>query len=150
MRPTGRTAVGVRGIRLREGDYVIGAGSSSEGSEVLSITENGLGKRTDLEEFRFQSRGGYGVTAHRLTEKTGAVAAVRLITPGDEILVITDDGTMIRLATDNISRVSRSSQGVWVMRPTAGSHIIDFEKVEREDLTKESEDGTAGPDEQET
>ena len=150
VRPTGRTAVGVRGIRLREGDYVIGAGSSSEGSEVLSITENGLGKRTDLEEFRFQSRGGYGVTAHRLTEKTGAVAAVRLITPGDEILVITDDGTMIRLATDNISRVSRSSQGVWVMRPTAGSHIIDFEKVEREDLTKESEDGTAGPDEQET
>ena len=139
VRPTGRNAVGVRGIRLREGDYVIGAGSSAEGSEVLSITENGLGKRTDLEAFRFQSRGGYGVTAHRLTEKTGSVAAVRLITPGEEILVITDDGTMIRIATENISRVSRSSQGVWVMRPTSGSHIIDFEKVGREEAQKDPE-----------
>ena len=136
VRVMGRTAIGVRGIQLREGDYVIGAGSSAEGEGILSITEKGFGKRTDVGEYRYQSRGGYGVTNHRITEKTGPVAAVRMVRPGEDILIITDDGTMIRVAVENISQYGRASQGVRVMRPVAGSRVIDIEKTEREEVSE--------------
>ena len=140
VRVMGRTAVGVRGIRLREDDVVVGAGSSAEGEDILSITENGFGKRTDVGEYRFQSRGGFGVTNHRVTEKTGPVASVKMVRPGEDILIVTDDGTMIRVAVENISRYGRASQGVRVMRPVAGSHVIDMEKTEREEAPEVSED----------
>ena len=142
VRVVGRTAVGVRGIRLREDDVVVGAGSSTEGGFALSLTENGYGKRTDLEEFRYQSRGGLGVIAHRLTEKTGAVAAVRIVSSREDILVVTDDGTMIRVAADKISQFGRASQGVRVMRLAAGSRVIDMEKTER----VEDEESPADPE----
>ena len=121
VRVMGRTAVGVRGIRLREDDVVVGAGSSAEGEDILSITENGFGKRTDVGEYRFQSRGGFGVTNHRVTEKTGPVASVKMVRSGEDILIVTDDGTMIRVAVENISRYGRASQGVRVMRLAASS-----------------------------
>jgi len=140
VRVMGRTAVGVRGIRLREDDVVVGAGSSAEGEDILSITENGFGKRTDVGEYRFQSRGGFGVTNHRVTEKTGPVASVKIVRSGEDILIVTDDGTMIRVAVENISRYGRASQGVRVMRPVAGSHVIDMEKTEREEAPEASED----------
>jgi len=133
VRVMGRTAVGVRGIRLRAGDQVVGAGSSTEGETLLSLTENGFGKRTDMEEYRYQSRGGYGVISHRLTDKTGKVAAVRLVSPGKDVLIVTDDGTMIRVESEKISRYSRGSQGVRVMRPAIGSRVIDMEKTDREE-----------------
>ena len=133
VRVMGRTAVGVRGIRLREDDVVVGAGSSAEGEDILSITEKGFGKRTDVGEYRYQSRGGFGVTNHRVTEKTGPVAAVKLVRPGQDILIVTDDGTMIRVAVENISRYGRASQGVRVMRPVSGSRVIDMEKTERDE-----------------
>ncbi|MBR4473242.1 MAG: DNA gyrase subunit A [Oscillospiraceae bacterium] len=133
VRVMGRTAVGVRGIRLRAGDRVVGAGSSTEGETLLSLTENGFGKRTDLLEYRYQGRGGFGVTSHRLTEKTGKVAAVRLVSPGKDVLIVTDDGTMIRVEAEKISRYGRSSQGVRVMRPALGSRVIDMEKTDREE-----------------
>ena len=136
VRVMGRTAVGVRGIRLREDDVVVGAGSSAEGEDILSITENGFGKRTDVGEYRFQSRGGFGVTNHRVTEKTGPVASVKIVRSGEDILIVTDDGTMIRVAVENISRYGRASQGVRVMRPVAGSHVIDMEKTEREEASE--------------
>ena len=140
VRVMGRTAVGVRGIRLREDDVVVGAGSSAEGEDILSITENGFGKRTDVGEYRFQSRGGFGVTNHRVTEKTGPVASVKMVRPGEDILIVTDDGTMIRVAVENISRYGRASQGVRVMRPVTGSRVIDMEKTEREEAPEVSED----------
>ncbi len=143
VRVMGRTAVGVRGINLRAGDYVVGAGSSSEGEYILSITEKGFGKRTNVGEYRYQSRGGYGVTNHKVTEKTGPVAAVRLVRSGEDILIITDDGTMIRVAAENISQYGRASQGVRVMRPVAGSHVIDMEKTEREEPAEEDENAEA-------
>ena len=146
VRVMGRTAVGVRGIRLREDDVVVGAGSSSEGEEILSITEKGFGKRTDVGEYRYQSRGGYGVTNHKVTEKTGPVASVKLVRPGQDILIVTDDGTMIRVAVENISQYGRSSQGVRVMRPVAGSRVIDIERTEREESTEEIPDETAEED----
>ncbi len=149
VRVMGRTAVGVRGIRLRDGDSVIGAASSAEGETLLSLTENGFGKRTDVEEYRYQGRGGYGVTSHRLTEKTGKVAAVRLVSPGKDVLIVTDDGTMIRVESEKISCYGRSSQGVRVMRPAPGSRVIDMEKTDREEAEASEipEEPTENPEE---
>ena len=132
VRPMGRDAVGVRGGRLREGDYVVGADSSSSGDELLTITEKGYGKRTDLEEYSVHGRGGKGIKNYNITEKTGPIAAVRIVRPEDDILLITDDATIIRLAADGISLQSRATQGVRVMRLGAGSRVISMEKTERE------------------
>ena len=132
VRPMGRTAVGVRGIRLREGDFVVGAGSSAEGRQLLSITEKGYGKRTELEEYSIHGRGGIGIKNYNVTEKTGNVAAVRMVDPEDDILVISDDGTIIRMAADHISVLGRATQGVRVMRLMEGSKVISMEKTEKE------------------
>ena len=148
VRVMGRTAVGVRGIRLRGDDYVVGAGSSAEGECLLSITEKGFGKRTALEDYRYQSRGGSGVISHKITDKTGPVAAVKVVRPEEDILLVTDDGTMIRVRVDRISEIGRNSQGVHVMRLTEGSRVIDIEKTERvtdpESQTAEDSDTIPG------
>ena len=132
VRPMGRTAVGVRGIRLREGDFVVGAGSSAEGKQLLTITEKGYGKRTELEEYSIHGRGGIGIKNYNVTEKTGNVAAVKMVNPEDDILVISDDGTIIRMAAANISVLGRATQGVRVMRLMEGSKVISMEKTEKE------------------
>ncbi len=147
VRVMGRTAVGVRGIRLRDGDYVVGAGSSAEGDTLLSITEKGFGKRSPLEEYRYQSRGGSGVISHKLGEKTGPVAAVKVVSGDEDILLVTDDGTMIRVRVDRISKISRHSMGVRVMRPADGSRVIDIEKTEREPDAETAEPDAAEPEE---
>ena len=132
VRPMGRTAVGVRGIRLREGDYVVGAARAEAGKTVLTITEKGYGKRTELEEYSIHGRGGIGIKNYNVTEKTGNVAAVRMVDPEDDILVISDDGTIIRMAADHISVLGRATQGVRVMRLMEGSKVISMEKTEKE------------------
>ena len=96
-RPMGRTAVGVRGIKLRGDDYVIGAGSTSAGSALLTITEKGYGKRTPVEEYSVHGRGGLGIKNYNVTDKTGKIADVLVVNDEDDILVITDDGTIIRM-----------------------------------------------------
>lgn len=133
VRAMGRTAVGVRGIRLREGDRVIGAESTASGSKVLTITENGYGKRTEVEEYSVHARGGLGIKNYNVTDKTGAVAAVEMVNESDDILVITDDATIIRVAAENISVQSRATQGVRVMRLVEGSHVISIEKTDRDE-----------------
>ncbi len=151
VRVMGRTAVGVRGIRLRGDDYVVGAGSSAEGGSLLSITEKGFGKRTALEDYRYQSRGGSGVISHKITEKTGPVAAVKVVRPEEDILLVTDDGTMIRVRVDRISEVGRNSQGVHVMRLAEGSRVIDIEKTERvTDADNQTADSELIPAEEES
>jgi len=132
VRPMGRTAVGVRGIRLREGDYVVGAASTGEGETLLSVTEKGYGKRTDVEEYSVHSRGGLGMLNYKVTDKTGEVAAVKMLREGDDILVISDDGTIIRMAGEGVSLLGRATQGVRLMRLMEGSRVIDVEKTERE------------------
>ena len=132
VRPMGRDAVGVRGIRLREGDYVIGADASGAGDTLLTITENGYGKRTRIEEYSVHGRGGLGLKNYNINDKTGSVASARLVKAEDDVLLITDDATIIRLAAENISLMGRATQGVRVMRPTPGSRVIDMEKTERE------------------
>lgn len=138
VRPMGRTAMGVRGIRLRPGDYVVGAGSTSAGDALLSITEKGYGKRTSVDEYPVHGRGGIGVKNYNVTDKTGRVADVKIVSPGDDILVISDDGTIIRMDVENISILGRSTQGVRIMRLSAGSRVISIENTESEADEEES------------
>ena len=145
VRPMGRTAVGVRGIRLREGDYVVGAGSTSTGSALLTITENGYGKRTACTEYGVKGRGGIGLKNYNVTEKTGNVADVKIVTGDEDVLVVTDDATIIRIPVDGISLLGRSTQGVRIMRTAAGSRVISIETTE-----KNPEEETELPGTQET
>ena len=144
-RPMGRTAVGVRGIKLRGDDYVIGAGSTSAGSALLTITEKGYGKRTPVEEYSVHGRGGLGIKNYNVTEKTGKIADVKVVNDEDDILVITDDGTIIRMSAANISMLSRATQGVRIMRIMDGSRVICIEKTDREEeAAEETEAETDG------
>jgi len=136
-RPMGRTAVGVRGIKLRGDDYVIGAGSTSAGSALLTITEKGYGKRTPVEEYSVHGRGGLGIKNYNVTDKTGKIADVKVVNDEDDILVITDDGTIIRMSAANISLLSRATQGVRIMRIMDGSRVICIEKTDKEDEAEE-------------
>ena len=139
LRPLGRNAMGVRGIRLREGDYVVGAGNSLAGEAVLTITEKGYGKRTLLSEYSIHGRGGIGIKNYQVTEKTGGIADVKMVNPGEDILVISDDGTIIRMEVDHISVLGRSTQGVRIMRLAEGSRVISIERTEREQGEDEAE-----------
>ena len=139
LRPLGRNAMGVRGIRLREGDYVVGAGNSLAGEAVLTITEKGYGKRTLLSEYSIHGRGGIGIKNYQVTDKTGGIADVKMVNPGEDILVISDDGTIIRMAVDHISVLGRSTQGVRIMRLAEGSRVISIERTEREQGEDEAE-----------
>ena len=133
LRVLSRVAMGVRGLRLKEGDEVIGACSSGEAPCLLSVTEEGFGKRITVGDLRITARGSIGVISHKLSEKTGSVAAVLPVNGDEDILIITDDGTMIRIAADAVPCVGRHTRGVRVMRPAAGSSIIAMAKTEREE-----------------
>ena len=146
-RPMGRTAVGVRGIKLRGDDYVIGAGSTSAGSALLTITEKGYGKRTPVEEYTVHGRGGLGLKNYNVTDKTGKIADVLVVNDEDDILVITDDGTIIRMSAANISLLSRATQGVRIMRIMEGSRVICIEKTDREEDEAEEEKSEDAPEE---
>ena len=145
-RPMGRTAVGVRGIKLRGDDYVIGAGSTSAGSALLTITEKGYGKRTPVEEYSVHGRGGLGIKNYNVTDKTGKIADVKVVNDEDDILVITDDGTIIRMSAANISLLSRATQGVRIMRIMDGSRVICIEKTDREEEAAEEDKSEDAPE----
>ncbi len=146
VRAMGRMAVGVRGIRLREGDFVIGAGASGQGGEVLTVTEKGYGKRTALSEYAVKGRGGIGVKNYNCTGKTGLIADVKLVTGDEDLLIITDDGTIIRMAVDRVSLLSRSTQGVRLMRLVETSRVISIECTEKaaEDTAEDGTEDDAG------
>ena len=116
VRPMGREAVGVRGIRLRAGDYVVGAARVTEGRTVLSITEKGFGKRTPVEEYRVTNRGGIGIKNYMVTDKTGPIVGVKVVDGGEDLLLVTQAGILIRTHVDAIKQCGRSTQGVIVMR----------------------------------
>ena len=116
VRPMGRTAHGVRGIRLKKDDYVVAAVSVREDTKLLTITENGYGKKTDFDEYKVQTRGGMGVFNYKLTEKTGNVAGMAAVCDDDDVMMITSDGIIIRTHTAEISTFGRQTQGVRVMR----------------------------------
>ena len=134
VRPMGRTAVGVRGIRLRDGDYVVGAARATAGRCVLSITENGYGKRTPVEEYRITGRGGLGIRNYMVTEKTGNVVGIKVVDGTEDLLLVTQGGTLIRTHVDNIRIAGRSTQGVIVMRfKEEGDQVISMALTDRDD-----------------
>ena len=146
VRAMGRVAVGVRGIRLRDGDYVVGAGVSESGTALLSITENGYGKRTPVEEYTVQHRGGMGLKNYNITDKTGKVVDMKIVNEEDDLLVVSDDGTIIRMAVSDISVLGRSTQGVRVMKVNDGAKVISIARTDKEDDTEEEEPDEAAPE----
>lgn len=145
VRPMGRTAMGVRGIKLRAGDYVIGGVLAKLGTMLLAITENGYGKRTPIEEYirsggEPQHRGGFGLRGYQITEKTGKAAGVKVVQEDDDILIISDDGTIIRMAAADVNVYSRTAQGVRVMRVSEGTKVISLARVPQEEDKNQTEE----------
>ncbi|MBQ9802914.1 MAG: DNA gyrase subunit A [Clostridia bacterium] len=138
VRPLGRTARGVRGVKLREGDFVVGAVIVDESKQLITVTENGYGKRTPFEDFRVKGRGGLGVTCHNLTEKTGLLAGIAAVTDEDDLMMITNLGTIIRTPVKQINTYSRTAAGVIVMRLGEGQTLAGFSKVAHEDEEAQS------------
>ena len=144
VRPMGREAVGVRGIRLREGDYVVGAARARAGKTVLTITENGYGKRTPVEEYRITNRGGLGIKNYAVTEKTGPIVGIKVVDGTEDLLLVTQAGILIRTPVENIRIAGRATQGVIVMRfKEEGDHVISMALAEHEDQTADGEAGDA-------
>ena len=142
VRCMGRDAYGVRGIKLRDGDYVVAAARAKRDHQVLMITENGFGKRTGMDEYIRadgpQNRGGYGLKGYQVTDKTGPVAAMKVVNESDDILIISDDGTIIRTHAVGINVYSRTAQGVKVMNLSEGVKVISIARTEREEEEEET------------
>ena len=138
VRPIGRTAQGVIGIRIDEDDEVIGMESVIRGGKatLLAITENGFGKRTETDEYRVQIRGGKGVLTYKITPKTGKLVGVKVVSGDEDVMLITDTGTIIRMKVDEISILGRSTQGVTLMRTTDGGKVVSIEILTPEEEEK--------------
>ena len=144
VRPMGRTAAGVRAIRLKDGDEVVAAvRATDEDAAVLTVTENGYGKRTRIGEYSVQNRGGQGLKTYQITQKTGEIVGAKKVTGEEDILLVSDDGTIIRMEAGGISLLGRATQGVRLMRPAEGAHVVAMARTERE----ASEEETAEPGE---
>lgn len=139
VRPVGRSAQGVLGIRLDKEDFVIGMESviGGKNATLLAITEHGFGKRTELEEYRVQNRGGKGVITYKVTPKTGNIVGIRIANGDEDVMMITDKGTIIRLKVKEISVLGRSTQGVTLMRTNDGGKVVSIEIINTEDEVQE-------------
>ena len=136
VRPVGRSAQGVLGIRLDEDDNVIGMESivsNNKGVTLLAITENGFGKRTELDEYRVQNRGGRGVITYKITPKTGNIVGIRMAKEDDDVMLITNSGTIIRINVKDVSILGRATQGVTLMRTNENEKVVSIETVEPEE-----------------
>ena len=133
VREIGRTGMGVRAMTLNEGDEVIGVGLLSEGRDILFVTEKGLGKRTDVGEFNLQRRGGKGIKTYRLTEKTGQIIGIKMVSEGEEVMMITSEGIIIRLHVSQISKTGRVTQGVKLMNLGENESVVAVAKVVEEE-----------------
>ena len=140
VRPMGRAAMGVKAIELDPDDEVVDMASVEDNAQVLCITELGYGKRTDISEYRLQTRGGKGIKAMNLTDKTGLLAAQLLVPEEEDIMLMTDDGTLIRMPVSGISVLGRATQGVRLMRVENGARVVCVARAEAED---EDEGGDA-------
>ena len=147
VRCMGRDACGVMGIRLRQGDYVVGAARAKYGHYVLMVTENGYGKRTEMDEYIRgdgpQKRGGYGLKGYQITEKTGPLVGVKVVNDDDDVLVINDAGVIIRMVCADINCYSRGAQGVKLMNLDEGVKVISIARTDHEEEAEEApaEDG---------
>ena len=131
VRAMGRVARGVRGIRLNDGDEVIGMDNLKRDAEVLTVTAEGFGKRTPTAEYRLQSRGGKGIINLKVTKKTGVVVGLKVVQPGQELMLITTEGIVIRTDVDDISVISRNTQGVMLMKTESGDKVASLATMEQ-------------------
>ena len=139
VRCMGRDAVGVRGIKLKEGDWLVGGEIVQQQKLLFSVTENGYGKRTNPDEFSAQNRGGQGVKGYQCTQKTGFVAGVAMVAENEDLMMISDDGTIIRTAAAGVGVIGRATQGVKVMTVAEGVKVIGLAVAEPEESEEESE-----------
>ena len=140
IRPMGRPAHGVRGILLAEGDYVVGMEIADETGKLLTVTENGFGKRTEINEYKVQARGGKGILNYNLNDKTGDVAGIKVVKPDEDIILISSDGVIIRMDADDIQVYSRVTQGVKVMKLAQDVKVIALSKTAKEEADEEFEE----------
>jgi DNA gyrase subunit A len=151
VRPMGRTAYGVRGISLRDGDEVVGMEVVRQGGTLLTVTENGYGKRTEIDEYRLQSRGGLGIINIQTSDRNGRVVGVAAITAGDELMLISQQGKVIRMATDDIRIIGRATQGVRLIETEENDKVVSIARLEEageegEEGVQEGETTTLPPD----
>ena len=147
IRATGREAGGVYGMELEEGDYLVGAAKVEEGKDILTVTERGIGKRTETEEYRLQSRYGKGVTNYNISEKTGEIASVLMVDDNDDVMIISDDGIIIRLPAKDISRFGRVTRGVILMRVSENVKVISVATAPHEEEEESSEEASESVEE---
>lgn len=138
-RPIGRVSQGVKGMELDEGDFIIGMEVCTDNTTLLVVTENGFGKRTELDEYKVQTRGGKGVLTYRITEKTGKSIGMLLVSEDDDIMLISSDGTIIRMKVNEISILGRATQGVTLMRMSEGNNVVSVARMVNEE-TEEGEE----------
>lgn len=138
-RPIGRVSQGVKGIELDEDDYVIGMEVVTDNTTLLVVTENGFGKRTELEEYKVQTRGGKGILTYRITEKTGKSIGMMLVSEEDDIILISSDGSIIRMKVDEISILGRATQGVTLMRMSEGNNVVSMARMVNEECQDEND-----------
>jgi DNA gyrase subunit A len=133
VRSTGRNSMGVTGMRFKEKtDYIVGAAVATPQDHVLVVSEQGMGKRSLVDEYRFQSRGGSGVITLKVTEKTGELLSLQVVKPGEELLVITKNGVIIRQRVDDIRETGRVAQGVKLIRLNEGDRVAAVAKILKE------------------
>jgi DNA gyrase subunit A len=133
LRDASRTSGGVRGMKLPASGYIVGVETSDDGDQILVITERGFGKRTKLAEYPTQGRGGQGVKTLNITDRTGNVAACRMVHPGQELMLVSKDGIVIRTQLDSISLLGRNTQGVTVMRVGEGDQVASIAAITLQD-----------------
>ena len=133
IRPMGRTAMGVKGITLSEGDKVVSMSLSDEGEDLLVVSQNGYGKRTDINEYRSQIRAGNGIKTYNMSEKTGEIVGATMVNYEDELMLINSDGVLIRLRVDDISVFGRITSGVKLMKTEDEVNVDAIAKIDTEE-----------------
>ena len=139
MRPMSRTAHGVRAIKLREGDYVVSMARVREGATVLTVSDKGLGRRSSLDSYRIQNRGGYGMLNYKVSDKKGYVCGIKVVDDDDDIIMISSDGIVIRLRANDIRVMGRYATGVRLMKLKEDTHVVTFTRAEHDDSAEIAE-----------
>jgi DNA gyrase subunit A len=144
VRPMGRTAYGVRGITLREGDEVVAMEVVREGGTVLTVAQNGYGKRTGLDEYRLQSRGGVGIINIQTSDRNGKVVGIAYVYDDDEVLLISQQGMILRMRAGDVRSIGRATQGVRLIEMEEGDAVVAIAKLaEKEEEDPEAEGGVS-------
>jgi DNA gyrase subunit A len=134
VRPMGRVSRGVRGMRLAEGDYIVGMEVLTDGKTLMTVTENGYGKRTSIDEYPIRNRGGMGVITIKTTERNGMVVAILLVTDEDDLMLMTDRGKIIRMPVKDISVIGRNTQGVRLIGMNPGERVVSAARLAEKDI----------------